>query len=61
MTIRRVATTELLALHGSWFASAGIDEPEKGHYQRCLQGLKEAGAVSARTKRHRFWRGVGQP
>lgn len=56
-----IETTELLALHGSWFASAGIDEPEKGHYQRCLQGLKEAGAVSARTKRHRFWRGVGQP
>lgn len=57
-----IETGELLGMHGSWFASAGINEPEKANYQRVVQALKEAGATPKQTRsRGRFWNGVGAP
>jgi len=56
-----MATSDLLAAHGEWYAAMGVAEPEKGHYQRVVSVLKERGARSRQTKsRGRFWQGVGE-
>ncbi len=53
-------TSDLLALHGEWFAAIGATEPEKAHYQKVVTALKERGAISRQTKsRGRFWQGIG--
>ena len=56
-----IGTSELISIHGDWFAASGSTEPERGHYQRVVQALKERGATSAQNRsRGRYWRGIGQ-
>jgi putative DNA primase/helicase len=54
-----VAAGELLQRHAEWFASNGIGDKEKDHYQRVVLELKRRGVLSGRTSsRGRFWRGL---
>jgi hypothetical protein len=52
---------ELVALHGDWYGSSGITEPEKAHYQRVVDTIKARGVVQKRRgqKRTRCWTGIG--
>jgi phage/plasmid-associated DNA primase len=57
-----MTASELLAVHGDWYETAGISDIEKAHYQRVVDVLKTNGATHKRhgKDRTRTWIGVGE-
>jgi putative DNA primase/helicase len=57
-----ITAGDLLAIHGDCYQSAGIGEPEKAHYQRVVDDLKQHDVVLKRRGRDRVrtWFGVGE-
>lgn len=56
-----ISASELMRVHGEWFASAGVGGSEKDHYMRLTAHLVSAGAVKgrSRSKGGHYWKGVG--